>query len=67
MDRVTVLEAAEILRISQRAGCKRIKPETTPWDNEAEGWTYVHLDASETCSGIREDRSSGRLARTVPG
>src|SRR5918994_749247 len=31
VDRVTLLEAAEILGISQSAACKRIKPESTPW------------------------------------
>ena len=44
MDRVSVAEAAERLRISQDAVYKRIKRGTIPWDKSEDDKTYVYID-----------------------
>jgi hypothetical protein len=44
MDRVSVAEAAERLRISQDAVYKRIKRGTIPWDKGEDDKTYVYID-----------------------
>jgi hypothetical protein len=44
MDRVSVAEAAERLRISQDAVYKRIKRGTIPWDKSDDDKTYVYID-----------------------
>ena len=44
MDRVSVAEAAERLRISQDAVYKRIKRGTIPWEKGEDDKTYVYID-----------------------
>ena len=44
MDRVSVAEAAERLRISQDAVYKRIRRGTIPWDKGEDEKTYVYID-----------------------
>jgi hypothetical protein len=44
MDRVSVAEAAERLRISQDAVYKRIKRGRIPWDKGEDDKTYVYID-----------------------
>jgi len=44
MNRVSVAEAAERLRISQDAVYKRIKRGTIPWDKGEDDKTYVYID-----------------------
>jgi hypothetical protein len=48
VDRVTVLEAAELLRVTESAVRKRIQRGTIPWDKDVEGRIYVYVDSSET-------------------
>ena len=47
MDRVTVVEAAERLDISQDAIYKRIKRGTIPWDKGEDDKTYVYIDDAD--------------------
>jgi excisionase family DNA binding protein len=64
MDRVTVAEAAERLRVSQDAVYKRIKRGTIPWDKDEDGKTVVYLevaDGSTDDSKSSTDKSTDRL------
>lgn len=57
MDRMTVSEASETLRVTQSAIRKRIQRGTIPWDKDDEGRIYVYVDSSETSHETAEDKS----------
>jgi excisionase family DNA binding protein len=64
MDRVTVAEAAERLRVSQDAVYKRIKRGTMPWDKDEDGKTVVYLEVADGAtddSKSSTDKSTDRL------
>lgn len=46
MDRVTVAEAAQRLKVSQDTVYKRIKRGTIPWDKDEDGKTVVFIEES---------------------
>jgi len=58
MDRMTVPEAADLLKITQSAVRKRIQRGTISWDKDDEGRIYVYVNSSETGLDTGEDRSS---------
>lgn len=62
VNRVTVPEAAEMIGVTQSAIRKRVQRGTIPWDKDAEGWTYVYLDPSETHLGAGGERTRDRPA-----
>jgi hypothetical protein len=57
VDRVTVPEAAELLRVTESAVRKRIQRGTIPWDKDVEGRIYVYVDPSETSLETGQDKS----------
>jgi hypothetical protein len=57
MDRMTVPEAAELLKITQSAVRKRIQRGTIRWDKDDEGRIYVYVNSSETGLDTGEDKS----------
>lgn len=62
MDRMTVSEAAEILRVTQSAIRKRIQRGTIPWDKDDEGRIFVYVDSSETSHETGDDRSQDMVS-----
>ena len=60
MDRLTVPEAAALLRVTQAAIYKRISRGTIPHDKDAAGHVYVYLDTSDIDSDMSTDKSSDR-------
>ena len=64
VDRVTVLEAAEMMGVTQSAIRKRVHRGTIPSDKDHEGRIYVYVDPSEmspeTRGGKARDTSAGQ-------
>jgi len=58
LDRLTVTQAADALRISQDAVRKRIARGTIPHDRDESGRVYVYLDPSETVHKTDQDTAS---------
>jgi hypothetical protein len=63
VDRVSVAEAAERLRISQDAVYKRIRRGTIPWDKGEDDKTYVYIDdADESTDRARQSTDQASSA-----
>lgn len=60
MDRLTVPEAADLLRVTQAAIYKRISRGTIPHDKDAAGHVYVYLDTSDIDSDMSTDKTYDR-------
>ena len=60
MDRLTVPEAADLLRVTQAAIYKRISRGTIAHDKDTAGHVYVYLDTSDIDSDMSTDKSSYR-------
>jgi hypothetical protein len=56
MDRISVPEAADLLRVTQSAVRKRVQRGTIPWDKDSDGRIYVYLDLSETSPDTGADK-----------
>jgi hypothetical protein len=56
VDRVSVPEAAELLRVTQSAVRKRIQRGTIPCDKDSEGRIYVYVDLSESSPETVRDK-----------
>lgn len=62
-DRMTVTEAAEMLKVTQSAIRKRIQRDTIPWDKDTEGRVYVYVDTFED----RPETGDSKSRDFVPG
>jgi hypothetical protein len=65
LDRLTVAQAAEALRISQDAVRKRIARGTIQSDRDESGRVYVYLPASETVHKTDQDTRQDDASKTV--
>ncbi len=65
LDRLTVAQAADALRISQDAVRKRIARGTIPHDRDESGRVYVYLTPSETVHKTDQDTLQDVAAKTV--
>ncbi len=54
---MTVMEAAQIMGVTQSAIRKRVQRGTIPWDKDHEGRVYVYVDPSERSSETGKDRA----------
>jgi len=65
LDRVTVAQAADALRVSQDAIRKRIARGTIPHERDESGRVYVYLAPSETVHKTDQDTGQDDAAKTV--
>ncbi len=65
LDRLTVAQAADALRISQDAVRKRIARGTIPHDRDESGRVYVYLTPSETVHKTDQDTLQDVATKTV--
>jgi uncharacterized coiled-coil protein SlyX len=65
LDRLTVAQAADALRISQDAVRKRIARGTIPHDRSQSGRVYVYLSPSETVHKTDQDTTRDAASKTV--
>jgi uncharacterized coiled-coil protein SlyX len=65
LDRLTVAQAAEALRISQDAVRKRISRGTIQSDRDESGRVYVYVSASETVHKTDQDIAEDAASKTV--
>ncbi len=65
LDRLTVAQAADALRISQDAVRKRIARGTIPHDRDESGRVYVYLAPSETVLRTDQDTGEDAVSKTV--
>jgi uncharacterized coiled-coil protein SlyX len=65
LDRLTVAQAADALRISQDAVRKRIARGTIPHDRDESGRVYVYLAPSETVHKTDQDTGEDAASKTV--
>jgi uncharacterized coiled-coil protein SlyX len=65
LDRLTVAQAADALRISQDAVRKRIARGTIPHDRDESGRVYVYLSPSETVHKTDQDTREDAVSKTV--
>jgi uncharacterized coiled-coil protein SlyX len=65
LDRLTVAQAADALRISQDAVRKRIARGTIPHDRDESGRVYVYLAPSETARKTDQDTGEDAVSKTV--
>src|SRR5215213_972301 len=65
LDRLTVAQAAEALKISQDAVRKRIARGTIPHDRDGTGRVHVYLSPSETVHKTDQDTAQDDATKTV--
>jgi uncharacterized coiled-coil protein SlyX len=65
LDRLTVAQAADALRISQDAVRKRIARGTIPHDRDESGRVHVYLTPSETVHKTDQDTGEDAVSKTV--
>jgi uncharacterized coiled-coil protein SlyX len=65
LDRLTVAQAADALRISQDAVRKRIARDTIPHDRDESGRVHVYLTPSETVHKTDQDTGEDAVSKTV--
>jgi len=56
-DRVRVLEAAEMVGVTQSAIRERVQRGAIPWDKDSEGRVYAYVNPSDTNSEEGKDRA----------
>lgn len=67
MDRLSVVQAASVLGVTQAAVYKRIQRGTIAHDKDAEGRVFVYLDASDIPSDKSMDTTNGSTDKSMDG